>query len=252
MYKVGDRVETYKEIRSLKGAGPRHVKGRIVEVHADTLTISFDEPWPYGAMQLVFLTKDLLATDVLRLKVGDKVKMRGDRAGAVVGQGYYLGSVLVRASDPYVISTENWPFEDLVKVDDPDEGGQRWSFKSNKDTFDGARVIRELLEAGADYAVVAMDGMRVGLLHERLAARAKALNIVCLAGHYWSLWQVERLSAKPPTHVRLIQEISENGYRWVDNVTLADLAAMVAELEKKEAEAKQFVTHVEWGKATRD
>lgn len=252
MYKVGDRVETYKEIRSLRGTGPGRVKGRIVEVYADTLTILFDESWPGGFRQLVFLTKDLLATDVLRLTVGDRVKTSDGRVGFVglprsvqPGPGYVSVLIGVHERGDYRLS-------DVAKVDDPDEGGQRWSFKSNKDTFDGARVIRELLNAGADYAVVAMDGMRVGLLHERLAARATALNIVCLAGHYWSLWQVERLSAKPPTHVRLSQEISENGYRWVDNVTLADLAAMVAELEKKEAEAKQFVTHVEWGKATRD
>lgn len=247
MYKVGDKVETYKGIQEVRGTGRGVVKGEIRKIDGDVVAIRLDERWEGIGYWRFFSLKDLLATDILRLKVGDRVKTKSGRLSVVADGSCSPGYLSVRYDGGRF--TYNYPLDELTKVDDPDEGGQRWSFKSNKDTFDGARVIRELLEAGADYAVVTMDGMRVGLLHDRLAARAKALNIVCLAGHSWSLWQVESLSAKPPTHVRLSYETSENGYRWVDNVTLADLAAMVAELEKKEAEAKQFVTHVEWGKA---
>lgn len=253
MYKVGDRVETYKEIRSLKGAGPRHVKGRIVEVHADTLTISFDEPWPSGAMQLVFLTKDLLATDVLRLKVGDKVCTGHGDVATVLSCPSNPGQIAVRLAGGR--HTSFYSLSALTKVDDPDEGGQRWSFKSNKDTFDGARVIRELLNAGADYAVVTVDGATIGLLHEQLAKRAEAVGALRLADCTWSCWQIATFKTDV-FQPRFAYTSADNGYRVAfrqgGNVTTENLALMLKDLEMKEAEAKQFVTHVEWGKATRD
>lgn len=259
MYKVGDRVETYKEIRSLKGAGPRHVKGRIVEVHADTLTISFDEPWPYGAMQLVFRLEDLLATDVLRLKVGDKVHTGHGDVATVLSCPSNPGQIAVRLAGGR--HTSFYSLSALTKVDDPDEGGQRgqWSFSATKDTFDGARVIRELVETDADYAVVEVNGRRLGLLHDSVARRAVKLQVYKLAGQDWSASPVVDFDLRPRPEVRFGD--APYGYRYVfhegDGVTTQELAEMVKELEgleKKAAEearkrAEAVVATVTWAKA---
>lgn len=260
MYKIGDKVETYKGIQALGAPGSHRVKGQIWRFTEVGVEVYLDGEWPSGrGVVQTFRLEDLLATDTLRLKVGDTVKASDG----------FLAKVLSRPSEPGQVTVKSlrsdrtsvyW-LSSLTKVDDPDEGGQRgqWSFSATKDTFDGARVIRELVETDADYAVVEVNGRRFGLLHDSVARRAVKLQVYKLAGQDWSASPVVGFDLRPRPEVRFGD--APYGYRYVfhegDGVTMQELAEMVKELEgleKKAAEearkrAEAVVATVTWAKA---
>lgn len=261
MYKVGDKVETYKGIQDVTCSRVKVVKGEIRGGYGDIVTIRLDEKWDRAGSWAGFHIKDLLATDTLRLKVGDKVRTSGGRYGVIVSGVHTAGYKPVHCPGS---SVYNYTLEELIKVDDPDEGGQRgqcgmWSFSATKDTFDGARVIRELVETDADYAVVEVNGRRFGLLHDSVARRAVKLQVYKLAGQDWSASPVVDFDLRPRPEVRFGD--APYGYRYAfhegDGVTMQELAEMVKELEgleKKAAEearkrAEAVVATVTWAKA---
>lgn len=124
-----------------------------------------------------------------------------------------------------------------------------WTFRATKDTFDGARVLRELDAAGADYAVVVWgkdDIDRCAVVHTRFYTRLVMAGLaVGVSNPVWSVGPNTPRTIPAASVTMKYHTVTQNG----KPATLAQLMALMANLTKIEQKRATFTTYVAYGKA---
>lgn len=273
MYKEGDRVKTIEKIQPHTKEGPIAVDGVIAHVTEEEVQVTLDVQTEYGrrhgfGTRRYFKLADLLSYDIMRLRVGDKITTT--HALSVYGASLTPGDMYTvedglgpchvlarRDRDGQTMTLERGACTKLTTVKEYRPEDKRkpekplgWTFRATDSTFDGARVLRELDEAGADYAVIEWQDSWVAVIHERVVARAASLGVTKLLGRSWTIGKVAQLNplTMTPEGFPYRPVFNNNGACSGIDGFLVEVKAMVDELARLETEAKKFRVHVAYGK----
>lgn len=131
------------------------------------------------------------------------------------------------------------------------KAGTGWTFRIPADTqIDGKRVLKELADAGADYAVVSWgkrDAQRLCLVSQRLAERAQKLDVARGTNIINPEFIVPDFGRG---HIEIgLAKDGKPGYCFAGNTTLAELADYATRVKAAEQAKRPTTVRVNFGVA---